>query len=520
MFSNPVDYTPSQLRILRQLCANSTLATARVFFRQRENMKFIVSRHHKIISKTLDKVFSGEISRLIINIPPGYTKTELAVLAFCARGFLVNPQARIIHASYSADLAARNSALVKRAISDPIFQALQPCEPSRAVNYWTTDRGGQFLAASSGGQITGFRAGYMDKSRFTGVLVIDDPIKPQDAVSKVEREKINRNFDVTFRSRLAHEGVPIIIIMQRVHQQDMTGFLLTGGAGDRWHHLSIPAIVPEVAAPYPPQFSHGTRVDYHLPPGPLWPYKHNATELETLRAGDSSAWAGQYMQDPSDIGVQIFPRAWFRRWEFARGIDRSRSAVVVDGRPVEITRASVYADTAMKTGESNDFSVFQLWGRDKRDNIYLLDQHRGRWEAPELMRQMRAFLEKWSPRGGKLAPRSIKIEDKASGTGLIQGLNEEIRRGDVVAPLVTPIPRSTDKVVRAKISAPYVERGQVVVPDSAPWVESFLMEVEQFTELMTHAHDDQVDPMMDAIFDFLVDGGFDYGKLLKGAEYL
>jgi predicted phage terminase large subunit-like protein len=506
MYSDPADFGAAQLRMLRHACSTSTLDCARVFFRQRENMRMIISAHHRIVAATLDRVFSGEIKRLIINIPPGYTKTELAVLSFVARGFLVNPGARFIHASYSADLASRNSALIKRIIRDPLYQAIQPTDISLADGYWTTDHGGHFLAASSGGQITGFRAGTMDKERFTGALIIDDPIKPQDAFSRVERDKINRNFDNTFRSRLAHEGVPIIIIMQRVHQNDMTGFLLSGGAGDRWHHLSIPAMVPAEPLPYPEAWSHGTPVPYQLPSGPLWPFKHNADELETIRAGDSFAWGGQYQQNPADVGSQIFPRSRFPRWETGAGVNWDRR-IRFGGELVKIEYATVYADTAMKTGQSNDFSVFQLWGR-SLDHIFLLDQVRGKWEAPELYRQMVDFAKKWCAPGSKFQPRAIKIEDKASGTGLIQSMNEAIRRGEFPAPYIEAIQRNTDKVSRAKICAPYVDRGLVVVPDVAPWVEGWLSEVETFTETMTHAHDDQVDPMLDAVTDMLISAPF------------
>jgi predicted phage terminase large subunit-like protein len=506
MYSDPREFSDNQLRMMRHLCSASTLACARVFFRQRTQTRFIVSPHHRVIAATLDKVLRGEIKRLIINIPPGYTKTELAVLAFSIAGFIRNPSARFMHVSYSADLARLNSRIIRETLSDPLLQALRTislADDQRAKGQWATEQGGGFLAVGAEGQITGFRAGHMDKDAFTGALIIDDPVKPMDALSKIMRTAVNEGFNRTLRSRLAHEDVPIIVIMQRVHQDDLTGFLLSGGSGDHWHHLSIPAMVPAEPQPYPAAWTHGIPVSFQLPPGPLWPFKHNADELAILRQSDSFAWAGQYMQDPADVSTRVFPRSWFGQFALS-SIDPLMQTIA--GQPIE--GVYVFADTAMKTGETNDYSVFQMWAK-AGQRLHLLDVERGKWEAPELGRRAVAFLKRWEFRQGvnHITPRYIGIEDKASGTGLIQSLNESIRRGDIAAPYITAIPRNTDKVARALVAAPYVERGQVCVPTDAAFTEAFLAECEQFSAAMTHAHDDQVDPMLDAVHQLLIAAG-------------
>jgi predicted phage terminase large subunit-like protein len=526
MYTTPEEYSDRDLKLMKLVCSESTLHAARLFFLLRDSNRFIVAPHHQIIAKTMDRVARGELKRLIINIPPGYTKTELSVLFFVLKSYIQNPSCRFIHASYSATLATRNSATIRKMTSDPMFQALCPEFVPRAdqwtKEWWGNTAGGEFLAVSADGQVTGFRAGHMDKSKFTGAIIFDDPIKPAEALSKVMREKINFNFNNTFRSRLAHDDVPIIIIMQRVHDDDLSGFLLRGGGdgtGEKWHHLIIPARVPDLKEPYPEKYTHGIPIPYDLPPGPIWPYKHSEAELETLKKGNSFVWAGQYMQDPADPASQIFKRAWWPRWDFGAGVDRFNSCFWHGGQKIGIESLHVYADTAMKTGQTNDFSVFQLWCVGSNQKIYLFDQVRGKWEAPELEKQFIAFLNRWRfiPHESNIAIQSVNIEDKASGTGLIQSLNNAISRGAIQCPPITPIPRHVDKVARVLTAAPYVERGDVVIPDSAPWIEDYLSEFEQFTANMTHRHDDQIDPTLDAIHNHLISGAVvDYTSVVRG----
>lgn len=510
MYSDPDDFTETDLRVLRYLCSESTLLTARLFFKIRDNARFIVAPHHKIIAGTLDRVSNGEIKRLIINIPPGYTKTELAVIFFVIKSLIKNPKSRFIHAAYSDVLALRNSSVIQNIVRDPMFQALCPMDvlaDTRGKGRWMTDLGTEFLAASAGGQITGFRAGHLvDKNIFSGAVVIDDPIKPSGALSKGQRNAVNENYNNTFMSRLAHEGVPVIVIMQRVHDDDLSGYLLRGGSGEEWHHLCIPAKIPDMVEEYPRKFSHGIQIPFELPPGPIWPYKHNEVELDKIKKGNSFVWTGQYLQNPADPGNRIFHPAKWPRWSFARGVDRKGSLIWHNGEAVHIDSLHVYADTAMKTGVTNDYSVFQLWAKGNNRKIYLVDQVRGKWEAPELEKVAIDFFNRWRfiRAVSNISIQSINIEDKASGTGLIQALNKAISAGAVGCPSITPIPRHTDKVARALAVASAAERGEVVIPDDAPWIDEYIEEFEQFNANMTHRHDDQIDPTLDAMHFLLI----------------
>lgn len=251
----------NEKRMLKYMLESDGLQFMRYFFKIREGNKMIVNWHHLVIQHVLQMVIDGLISRLIINIAPGYTKTELAVLNFIAHGLAINPRAKFIHASYSGELAQENSAKIKETVSSVEFQELWPMRirvDSKGKKRWFTEFGGGMMAAPSGGQITGFRAGRMEEG-FTGALIMDDPVKPDDAYSEPKRNAINSRFNNTFRSRLAVESVPMIVIMQRIHQDDMSGYLLRGGSGDYWYHLSLPTYFSDdvLNKPYKEEYTHG-----------------------------------------------------------------------------------------------------------------------------------------------------------------------------------------------------------------------------------------------------------------------
>lgn len=481
---------PTKHEINREWARRSTLGFSRFFFPFREGMDFIEGAHHAVIGETLDRVLSGEISRLIITLPPGYTKTEMAVVNFIAKGFSINPASRFIHATFSDDLARENSDKIKSLIELPQFGELASVtikSDTSAKDRWKTNEGGGMLAKAAGGPITGFRAGYMDKEKFTGALVVDDLLKPDDAFSPTKRAAVNRRASNTFRSRLAHDAVPIVAIMQRLHAEDFAGHLLTGGTGEKWHHLDLPVIID--GSEYPIEWTHGIPIDHGLPHGPLWEEKHSLAEIEVLKA-DAYTFASQYMQRPVSIEGALFSMDAFKWWRELPEFQWTR----------------IYADTAMKTGERNDFSVFQLWGKAK-NGIYLIDQVRGKFEAPELEKTARAFWQKHTA----YRPRGMKVEDKASGTGLIQSLRRP-QSGKSLIP-VSGIQRDRDKYTRGLDAAPWIASGMVYLPENADFKPALRAELQMFDGLGT-GHDDQVDPLMDAIADMLAGTNYDIGGAL------
>ncbi len=457
----------------------------------------IVSPHHKLICDTLDRVLEGEITRLIINIPPGYSKTMIAVINFISRGLAINPRAKFIHASYSDDLAKLNSGMTKEVIQTKEYQELWGMElkkDSKSKKAWYNEHSGGLYAVAAGGQITGFRAGRSDgedNKDFSGAFILDDPIKPDDAFSETKRDAINVRFTNTFKSRLMHNQVPFIVIMQRVHDNDPTGFLLEGGSGEKWHHLNLPVLVQkkEDRPPYPAEWTHGIPIDYDLPEGPLWEYKHTMEEIIELQK-DAYTYNSQYNQSPAPIGGGLFKSEC---WGYYDVIPRLKVILI-------------FGDTATKKGSTNDYSVFLAAGLTYDDKIAILDVHRKKYETPELLVAARQFWNKHVRKHGtnRIGATSFKIEDKSSGTYLIQ----QFRREGIP---VQDIQRNTDKVQRALATAPEVSRGNVLLPTCATpltdamWVHDYITEHSKFTVKDTHAHDDQIDVTMDAIETLLID---------------
>lgn len=294
-----------EINIARRVeCEEDGLYFCRYFFKERFGTKMVVGRHHRIIQNALDRTMLSPdhpdfISRLIINVPPGYTKTELASISYMARGFAINPSSRFLHLSYSDNLVLQNSNTVRDIVKHKAFQnmwnvTVKTDTDSKKI-WHTTDNGG-VTATAAGGQVTGFRAGHMDYDNFSGALIIDDPVKPDDAYSETMRKKVNNSFNETVSSRVAIETVPIIVIMQRIHWDDLSGHLLRGGSGEIWHHLNLSVLINNDEK-YPSEYTQGQPIDHGLDDGWLWPFKHNDDHESALRS-HRRKWAAQYQQRP------------------------------------------------------------------------------------------------------------------------------------------------------------------------------------------------------------------------------
>ncbi len=288
-------------------CEEDGLYYARYFFKQRTGGKMIVAPHHKVIQKTLDRVIDGEIQRLIINVPPGYTKTELATINMMGRGRGLTAWARFMHLSYSHNLALLNSSTARGMIKSQAYQSMWPMalrDDADSKAMWWTEHGGGVYASSAAGQVTGFRAGHMEPG-WQGALIIDDPVKPDDAYSEIVRDGVNNRFNETIKSRLAIETTPMIVIMQRIHYHDLSGYLLRGGSGEKWHHLNLPVII-DSSRSYEetyPENTHAIPIDHGLPDGWLWPFKHNESHRVSLFSHRRTAEA-QYMQNPKRFNAE------------------------------------------------------------------------------------------------------------------------------------------------------------------------------------------------------------------------
>lgn len=304
---------PKELLKLEMLTSFEKFTKA--IFKAQYHRSFIVAKHHKRIIEVLQDVVDGKCKRLIINIGPRYGKTELVIKMFISWCFALNPKCRFLHLSYSDVLVYDNSETIRSAMQTDLYKALFPnsalASEKGSAKRWKTKAGGELYAVSTQGQVTGFGAGAVDEeiekmdggtniftfddhtnemlsmlgatsNIFQGAIVIDDPIKPEDAESDIVRERINLRFENTIRNRTNSRSTPIIIIMQRLHEHDLCGYLQEIEP-DEWTVLSMPAI----------------QTDADGKEYALWPMKHTLEELYKMREINPLVFDTQYMQDPT-----------------------------------------------------------------------------------------------------------------------------------------------------------------------------------------------------------------------------
>lgn len=330
---------------MRNQTERSQIAFTKYFFSQRGEV-FIPAAHHEKLEEALLKVESGEVQNLLINIFPRSGKTQIAVIDWIARCIAKNPRARFIHLSYSDSLALDNSAKCKELIHSAEFQELWKVkikDDADSKQKWYTTQGGGLYATAAGGPVTGFGAGILeqpDDHLFYGAIVIDDPLKVDDAFRDVERNKVNERLNTTIKSRRNSRRTPIVIIMQRLHEDDMSGFVKSGGMGEEFHEVILPALDENGES--------------------IWPYKHTTEELLAMKKADHSTFMAQYMQDPTPDEGTFFRAEWFEKTRFRMGEEPTR--LVKYG-------AGDYAVTP----DDGDWSELAIAGFDVKEDVWMLD---------------------------------------------------------------------------------------------------------------------------------------------------
>jgi predicted phage terminase large subunit-like protein len=428
---------------------------SRWMFYQRRRYKWLRGPHHKAICDALMRVFFGKANRLIINVPPRYSKTELAVVNFIAWALGQVPDAEFIHASYAAPLAANNSANVRSLVQHEAYQQVFPaCRlASDSKSHWSTTEGGVMYAAGAGGTITGFGAG-KHREGFGGAIIIDDPHKPDEAKSDVIRQGVIDWFQNTLESRKNSKDTPIILIMQRLHEHDLAGWLLDGGNGESWEHVCLPAIQADGTA--------------------LWPEKHTIDDLRRMEQAAPYVFAGQYLQRPSPPdGGLIKPDAittidalpvgtikWVRGWDLAATIDGDYTAGAKLGK--------------LEDGRFVIADVVRLrCGPDERD----------------------AALTNTAARDGKSVRISLPQDPGQAGKTQALYLTRKL-----AGYAVTTSPESGDKATRAEPLAAQINVGNVLML-RGPWNDALLNEMRLFPN---GTHDDQVDACSRAFAEIMV----------------
>lgn len=499
-----------QLATLREISTKSFLNFTRIWFELIQGEKLRTNWHHAYMAEAIDDMINQHLSprNLVINVPPGSTKTEFFSIHLPAYLAALSSIGKVkkfrnFNLSASNTLVEQNSRRTRDIIGSAEFQKFwhMPFGTDKAEAWQVMNESGRVigeaLSASIGGQIVGKRGGYIGPE-FSGLILQDDPDKPEDMFSKTKRERNHRVQKNTIRSRRADKSdlhpTPIAVIQQRLHQFDTSWLLLSGETGMRFGHLKVPALLTEEyieALPEP----HRTRccesvrnsksiTNAGIKYFSFWPENESIDQLFALWEIDEYTFMSQYMQEPIGLTGNMFDTScfcWYGDDEFPR--------------PPTFEYRFITADTAQKTKEVNDFSVMCEWGV-FQDNLYLLDMVRGKWGAPQLQDEFEGFVnEKWEnnsdTRCGNL--REILVEDKSSGTGLIQYMMNRIPIG------VTAVQRNTDKTVRAKDTMPIIKRGKVWLPLNQRWTTEFVAEHALFSADDSHKHDDMVDNTMDAV---------------------
>ena len=417
---------------------------------------FIEGSHHRHIADKFNKLATGEINRLIVNMPPRHTKSEFASYLLPAWMVGRDPKLKIIQATHTAELAIRFGRKAKNLIDSQdygkIFKTTLQ-EDSKAAGRWETSQGGEYFAAGVGGAITG---------RGADLLIIDDPHSEQDALSKTALESAYEWYTSGPRQRL-QPGGKIVLVMTRWSQKDLTGMLVknqTEAKADQWHVVEFPAIM-----------DHGR-------PKPVWPEYWKLDELEKVQATLPMAkWNAQWMQNPTAEEGAILKREWWKMYPY--------------DEPPNLHHIIQSYDTAFLKKETADYSAITTWGvfypnEDSPANLILLDAVKGRYEFPELKRVAKELYDYWNP-------ETVIIESKASGLPLTY----ELRQMNIPVVNFTPS-KGNDKHSRVNAVAPLFESGMIWCPD-----EKFAEEViEECAAFPYGEHDDLVDSTTQAIMRF------------------
>lgn len=431
---------------------------SKYMFKERRKYKWMHNWHHRVVCDALMKVFRGETKRLIINIPPRYSKTELAVINFMAWCFGKAPDSEFIHVSYSATLAANNAFQTRNLVQEEaylkVFPNLTLRDDSKAKDDWRTLDGGVCYSQGTGGTITGFGAGKL-RDTFGGAIIIDDPHKASEARSDTIRKSVIEWFQNTLESRTNSPDTPIILIMQRLHEEDLAGWLLDGGNGEVWEHLELSAIQPDGSA--------------------LWPEKHTIQELNRMELAAPYVFSGQYRQRPSPP---------------AGGFFKPDNIEIVDALPSEILKDVRAWDLASSENEG-DFTAGPRMVKGKDNIIYIVDMVHGQWGPDGVNRTIKQTAEI----DGKKVVIRLPQDPGQAGKSQAKSFITMLAGFSVVVETV-----SGDKITRAQPFAAQVNVGNVKML-RGPWNKTLIDELRNFPNAK---YDDQVDGLSDG-YNYLLD---------------
>ena len=450
----------SDLSLLAALLRKDFCAfVEKVFHTVAPGDRYLPNWHVEAIAYALSRCRAGDVTRLLITQPPRSLKSICASVAFPAWSLGHDPTQRFICVSYSQDLALELARQFRQVVESDWYRALFPglrlAKDAGAESITTA--GGSRLATSIGGTLTG---------RGADCIIIDDPMKAEEAASEPARRKVVQWYQGTLTTRLDDKGAGVIIVvMQRLHEDDLAGHVLQSGA---WRHLDLPAIAVEHE-----RVEVGRGRFHHRRPGELLhPERESQQVLDGLQAEIGSLrFSAQYQQRPIPAEGNIVKREWLKTYE-----------ACPTGDGVRIVQSW---DAATSTGVANDYSVCVTVAIYK-GRFYLLSVWRGRLTYPDLKRKIIAEARAYGA-------HQVLIEQAGPGIPLVQ---EFIGEHHVGMPRPIGIRPDGDKVMRLVAITPSIERGDLLLPAEAPWLAEFLGELLGFPNTR---HDDQVDALSQLI---------------------
>jgi len=494
-------------------------------FKLMTGTKLLHVDYYVVLFETIQKLIDHESNRLIINIPPRAGKTLLISIFLPLYAWCTNPCAQTILTGFNSDVLNECSGYIRTIMSDPDFKRVFPDviidNNKKSVERLGTMAAGVLHAIPTTGKMTGKGCGALVED-FAGLMAIDDVIKPDDANSPTERDKINNRFSNTLLSRLATEDTPLAIIMQRLHADDLCGYLMKGGSSDVYDWLNIPGLIRHADSPLPTdrkvkeweKYRTGSKEWYdaqieeygytHVRPilydlkrpiedydkegdSSFWAIRKNVKTLKGLREKDPYTFYSQYMGMPVGKGTA------------ALNAEDITYYSELDKYSIKYTFMT--ADTASTTQDYSDYTVVILWGVDKQNRLILIDMIRDQWETPELTKAVRDYWKEkhvFDINHPTMMPRGMHLEDKSSGLFLNQ---QFIRDGSVT---VKPVPRdgtaNNDKFSRFLNTIPYFSKGRILIPKEHEFTKTIVAELKGQSQFgNATGYDDIVDNFSDAV---------------------
>lgn len=414
------------------------------------------ARHHRLIAEKLQEVADGKCKRLMVWLPPRHGKSMEITETFPSYFLGRHPEKHVIEVSYNNDFAEKFGLANRLKVERYGYQIFghNYSEYKATKTNWSLDNNiGGMLSVGVGGAITGEGA---------DLLLIDDPIKNrQEAESETYRRHLYEEYQSTLYTRVQRNGA-IIIVMTRWHEDDICGKLLNPSIvePEHWEILDIPAVCETEDDPLGREIGET-----------IWPEIGYDKEwaVKTKAAVGTYAWAGMYQQRPAPLEGGLFKRSFFKFYKVLPG---------------DFNQVVQSWDCTFKEADTSDFVAGHVWGR-KGADFYLMDRVHAKMGITATMQSIRGLTAKW-PNG-----RAKLIEEAANGAAVIELLRREISG-------IKPIHPDGGKVVRAQAIMPFVEAGNVWLPDPsiAPWVHDFVEECANFPNAL---HDDDVDAMTQAL---------------------